>query len=90
MAKARCTSSTVAFGTVPISCSVYGLKTSMTRSRWTRLAADPHRLAAQFPGIHAVAPVVVAALATTPMKFLPRTPSSALVIMRADSASVTP
>ena len=53
------------------------------------LAADPHRLAAQFPGIHAVAPVVVPALAT-PMKFLPRTPSSAFVIMRADSASVTP
>ena len=54
------------------------------------LAADPHRLAAQFPGIHAVAPVVVAGAAPTPMKFLPRTPSSAFVIIRADSASVTP
>ena len=54
-----------------------------------RLAADAHRLAAQFPGVHGCAPVLVVALAT-PMKFLPRTPSSALVIMRADSSALTP
>ena len=50
MAKARFTSSTVAFGTVPMSCSVYGLKTSITRSRWTdsppiRIASRRHSLA---------------------------------------------
>src|SRR4029079_15446286 len=43
--KARRTSSRLAFGTVPISCSVYGLKTSMTRSRWT--LSPPIRIASR-------------------------------------------
>ena len=32
-------------GTVPISCSVYGLKTSITRSRWT--SPPPIRIASR-------------------------------------------